>query len=265
MRRAKLGRRILHSFLLTLLLLFFTGCAQVPRTRDTLFQVSTISALLEGDYEGEITFQELKKHGNFGIGTFNNLDGEMVGLRGDFYQVKADGKVYPVKDSMKTPFALVTFFHPDKAFPLNESLNYPELMAFLDGLIPNKNLFYAIKIEGTFRYIKTTSVPAQEKPFPPLTEVVKNQPEFEFRMVRGTLVGFRCPEYAGGINVAGYHFHFLTEDRKAGGHLLECETEMASIQIDSSSSLFLVLPKGTKNILNSPSLPSPKPLPVPSD
>ncbi len=46
-----------------------------------------------------------------------------------------------------------------------------------------------------------------------------------------------------GINVPGYHFHFITEDKKAGGHLLECQTENIRIGIDYTSNSYLELPE----------------------
>lgn len=70
--------------------------------KGSLFQASTINALVEGINEGDTTVKELKKHGDFGIGTFDDLDGEMIELDGKFYQIKSDGHAYPVKDSMKT-------------------------------------------------------------------------------------------------------------------------------------------------------------------
>jgi len=105
------------------------------------------------------------------------------------------------------------------------------------------NIIYAIKIEGLFEYVRTRSVPAQEKPYPPLAEVVKTQPEFEFHNEKGTLVGFRLPEYLSGINVPKYHLHFITEDKKGGGHLLECETAKIQIGIDFTEKLFVSLPE----------------------
>ena len=185
--------------------------------KDTLFQVSTINALLEGVYDGEVSFKELKSRGDFGIGTFNGLDGEMIGLGGRFYKVKADGAAYPVSDSEKAPFAAVTFFRPDKTVSVGKVTSYEQLEQKIDDIIPTKNIFYAIKIEGVFDYIKTRSVPKQEKPYLPLVEVVKNQPTFEFNDVEGALVGFYCPDYVKGVNVPGYHLHFITKDRKAGG------------------------------------------------
>ena len=152
-----------------------------------------------------------------GIGTFNGLDGEMIGLDGAFYQIKADGIAYLVDGSMRTPFAVVTFFESDQMVWLDKASDYKELEKYLDDLLPTPNIFYALKIEGIFEYIRTRSVPRQNKPYAPLVEVIKNQPIFEFHQVKGTMVGFCYPGYAKGINVPGYHLHFITEDRKEGG------------------------------------------------
>lgn len=87
------------------------------------------------------------------------------------------------------------------------------------------------------------SVPAQEKPYPQLVEVTKNQPEFEFNDVKGTIAGFRCPSYVKGINVAGYHLHFLTEDKTGGGHVLEFSLIEGILALDYTSDFYLVLPR----------------------
>lgn len=108
--------------------------------------------------------------------------------------------------------------------------------------MPTKNIFYAIKIDGVFGYIKTRSVPRQDKPYPPLVEVVKNQPIFEFHNAEGTIAGFRCPDYVKGVNVPGYHLHFITDDKKAGGRLLECQMQNVRVGIDYTSEFFMTLP-----------------------
>ncbi|MCP8305473.1 MAG: acetolactate decarboxylase, partial [archaeon] len=190
-----------------------------------------------------MTYGELKKHGDCGLGTFNGLDGEMIGLDGRFYQVKDDGIAYPVDDSIKTPFALVTFFEVDNTIFLDESLNYTQLEQYLDGLLPREDIIYAFEIEGTFEYIKTRSVPKQDKPYPPFSEVVKNQTIFEFHDVTGTIVGFWFPDYMEGVNALGYHFHFITEDRMAGGHLLDCQLQNVMIEIDYTYEFYMILPE----------------------
>jgi len=236
--------RTVRCLLLGIFLAIVTfGCSHVQENNDVLFQTSTINALLEGIYDGEITYQELAQHGDFGIGTFNALDGEMIALDGEFHQIKADGVVYPVDSSMKTPFAVVTSFEPDRTVTLDKAVDYEQLEQYLDSLLPTKNIFYAIKITGEFEYIKTRSVPVQEKPYPKLVEVAKNQPTFEFSNVEGIMVGFRCPVYVEGINVPGYHMHFITRDRTSGGHLLECRMRDVKIEIDNTSAFYMVLPE----------------------
>jgi len=170
---------------------------------------------LDEIYDGNVTFGELKKHGDLGLGTFNNLDGEMIGIDGEFYQIKADEVAYPVDDSMKTQFAVVTFFESDETKEIDKSVNYDQLKVFLNSMLPTENIFYAFKIEGTF----------------------------EFHDIKGTLVGSWFPDYMKGINIPGYHFHFITEDKKAGGHLLECQTENIRIGIDYTSNSYLELPE----------------------
>jgi len=223
-----------------------SGYSSVQEKKDVLFQASTVNALLEGVYDGEMTYEQLKRYGDFGLGTFNGLDGEMIGLEGKFYQIKADGIAYLVDGSMRTPFAVVTYFEPDKTVLLDKSVDYKELQQYLDNLLPTKNIFYALRIEGVFPYIKTRSIPKQNKPYPPLVEVVKNQPIFEFHNVKGTIAGFRCPIYIKGINVPGYHLHFITKDKKAGGHLLECQLQNVRIEIDYTSEFYMVLPENAE-------------------
>lgn len=211
--------------------------------KDSVFQFSTINALMDGLYDGVITVGELKKHGNFGLGTFDTLDGEMIVLGGDVYRVRADGVAYPVEDSVKIPFAAVSFFDPDRIVKTDNSIPWGQFASYLDRLLPTHNLPYAIKIEGEFSYLKARSVPSQTKPYPKLMEVVSKQPTFEFRNAKGTLVGFRLPSYMEGVNVPGYHFHFLTEDGKAGGHLLELQMEKGQIEIDFLSDFRMELPR----------------------
>ena len=232
---------LLLAAVLAIMPICTSGCLSSPQDRDVLFQTSTISALSEGDFDGTLTYGDLRQHGDFGLGTFDNLDGEMIALAGKFYQIKADGKTNPVEDSMETPFAVVTFFEPDKTVSLDKMLDYEQLKQYLDSMLPARDIFYAIEVEGTFKYIKARSVSAQSKPYPSLAEALEGQTIFEFNDVTGTLVGFWCPTYVEGINAPGYHFHFITSDRQNGGHLLDCETENAKVEIDYTSGSFVML------------------------
>jgi acetolactate decarboxylase len=209
---------------------------------DSVTQVSTIDAILNGLYDGVISYSDLKEYGDFGIGTFEGLDGEMVALNGDFYQIKADGVAYPVTGDITTPFACVLFFDAESEFPVWEGMNSTQLQDYLDDSIHERNIFHAVKIEGTFDYVKTRSVSGQEKPYPPLVEVTARQPTFEFHDIRGTIVGFYCPDYVEGLNVPGYHLHFITEDRTAGGHVLEFTIKDAKLSVDYTSDFRMLLP-----------------------
>jgi acetolactate decarboxylase len=240
----KTTRRIIG--ILILLTLAVAAHSYHAGGRRVFFQYSTIQALMEGVYDGNLTFRELEQQGDFGLGTLNALDGEMIGVNGKFYQIRTDGRAYPVPETAKTPFAEVTFFHPDQTIELCESLSYPELEQRLKKLLPSPNLIYGIKITGTFPYVKTRSVPRQQSPYPPLAEVVKRQAVFEFHNVRGVLVGFWLPAYLAGVNVAGYHLHFITEDRRAGGHVLDCRLGEARVEISQLTEFALQLPLNAK-------------------
>ncbi|MBI4373759.1 MAG: acetolactate decarboxylase [Deltaproteobacteria bacterium] len=225
-----------------LILLFFgllpSAWAEPELDTDLLYQTSKLDDLISGRYDGKIKLSTVKKQGDFGLGTFNRLDGEMVLLQGNFYQIKSDGKAYLLTDavvkSSKTPFAAVTFFETDRKAATDQPLNLEQLKTFLDSLLLNKETFYAVKIEGSFQYLKARAPLPQKKPYPPIEEAEKTQAVFEFKEVKGTLVGFRCPESAKGTNFPGYHFHFLTEDKQAGGHLLELTTGEISVSIDET-------------------------------
>lgn len=211
--------------------------------RDSVCQVSTINALMGGSYDGDMTLAELREFGDTAIGTFDALDGEMVCVDGQFFRIGADGNVHSASSDIKTPFAVIAFFAPYSRIELLEVDNIDELKGFLDANVPSKNIFYAVKVTGTFDYLKMRSVPDQTKPYPPLSEVVKTQPVFERRGIRGTLVGFRAPAYTKGICVTGYHFHFISDDRTCGGHVLDCAIDKGTARLDDKYGFSLKLPR----------------------
>lgn len=235
----KIRRSVLFAILIGLL---FTGAVGLAADQRVLFQTSTLQALMNGVYDSDFTFAQLSKHGDLGLGTFEALDGEMVAVDGKFYQVKTDGRAYPVSPAQKTPFGEVTFFKADKILALGEPLNLKQLESLLAKQMPSPNLPYAFKIIGNFSYVKTRSVPRQARPYPPLAEVAKHQKVFEFRNVEGVIVGFYHPQYLAGINVAGYHCHFLTRDCRAGGHLLDCRISQARAELERLDDIQLRLP-----------------------
>ena len=215
------------------------------REPHVLFQASTIAALLEGSYEGDLSFAELAEHGDLGLGTLNGLDGEMIALDGRFYRADVDGNVTAVASATKTPFAVVADFTPSLDTEIDGQLEHGDLLAGLDRLIPGGTASCAIRIDGRFELVRARSVPRQSPPYRPLTEVVAEQHVFELAEVRGTMLGFRFPAYAEGIEVSGYHLHFISEDRGRGGHVLGSRSAgRLRVRIDPSSDLHVELPAG---------------------
>jgi acetolactate decarboxylase len=225
------------------ILLNIVSCSTVHL--NTVTQVSTIDAILAGAYDGTMTLHELATYGNFGIGTFDKLDGEMVLFDGTFLQIKGDGNVVMPDLMAKTPFASVVQFEKDITTKLPAGINYTALKTIVDEKAPTMNVFCAVQVTGTFRTMKTRSVPAQKKPYPPLTEVTKHQAVFNLKNVSGTIVGFRSPLYVKGINVPGYHMHFISDDFSSGGHILAFELETGTADIDTCNRFLMILPEGT--------------------
>lgn len=215
-------------------------------SQNTLFQVSTMNALSQGSYEGKISSGDLKMYGDTGIGTFDGLDGEMIELNGDIYQIKSNGTVYLVNKSLDVPYAIVTSFKAGKIVVINESMNYTKLQQYLTTTLPSKNLIYSIKIKGNFESIKARSPPKQTKPYVNLTEALKHQGVFYFNDINGTIVGFWYPESASSVNLNEYHFHFISDDRNSGGHILDCRLNNAIIEIDYISCAYIMFPESNE-------------------
>jgi len=199
----------------------FVRAAPAPVDRETFYQVSTIDALMQGVYDGIQPVSELKKHGDFGIGTFEALDGEMIVLDGVVYQAKADGHIYAVSDNQTTPFATVTYFDHDLSVTTDRPMNLSVFSSTMASRLPTGNMVYAVRMHGTFPVMKVRAIPAQLKPYPTLTEASKNQSVYMYTDTTGTVVGFYTPSFFKGLNVAGYHLHFISDDHTTGGHILD--------------------------------------------
>ena len=208
----------------------------------TLFQVSTSAALVEGLYQGAVRVSRLLRHGDFGLGTFIDLDGEMVVLDGICYQISSSGKVRPVEGDRLIPYAVVTRFNAEFSKQFHQLRSFSELVSVCDGLRKSDNVFHAFRVEGRYSRVNTRVM----KPVPEgtgLTAAASGQEEFLFNDVEGTLVGLWSPDFAGSFSVPGYHFHFLSTDRKRGGHVLECEALDVCIAGCSLNEMHVSLPE----------------------
>jgi acetolactate decarboxylase len=211
------------------------------RQGSEIYQTSTMGALLEGIYEGDVTIRELLRHGNFGLGTFNGLDGEMLVLDGVCYQLRSDGSATVADLDELTPFAAVTWFHPDRSIDVSAPCDRAALKARIDQALESTNLMVAVRVTGDFSRIRTRTVTEQHPPYRAFTEATQDQQEVTFVDVSGTLAGFRMPDYEQGISVAGYHSHFIDEDRKHGGHTLDYQLVRGTVEIAVRSELHLSL------------------------
>jgi acetolactate decarboxylase len=212
-----------------------------------LFQTSTIGALLDGAYEGDVTIGEVLEHGDLGLGTLNALDGELVVVDGAAYRADVDGRLHPVAPDARTPFAVVTPFAADVTVPLTGPLTLAQLLATADHHLPGgRALAHAIRVDGHFTSVRARSVPRQAPPYRPLAEVVAEQHVFELPDGDATLVGFRFPEGADAINVTGHHLHVADAARAHGGHVFDCVLQRGILQIDHSSDVHAELPPGVE-------------------
>ena len=213
------------------------------RDAHEVFQASTISALLERVYDGQTTIGELARHGDFGLGTFNALDGEMTVLDGVFYQCKSDGRAYVAKPTAQTPFAVVMRFDPTVEISVDDSMDFQAFAHAMDAAVPSRNIFYALKAGGVFDQVRVRAVPRQKPPYPTMSDVVHEQAVFDHRDIEGSVAGFRFPDYTVGLNAPGYHLHFISADRSVGGHVLEFSTRHVRVEIDITSDFHMELPE----------------------
>ncbi len=206
-----------------------------------MFQTSTIVSLVEGLYDGNVAYRDVMRHGDFGVGTFNALDGEMVALDGRYFHLRSDGTVNRVSGDELTPFAAVTNFRPNIDHTEDGRLTRQQCEAVLHRLAPSDNLFYAVRIDGRFPTVLTRTITRQSKPYPRLADAAAAEPTVTISDVVGTIVGFHTPDYAQGIGVAGYHLHFLSDDHLSGGHVFDFTVDRPRIRIDSEAELHLSL------------------------
>lgn len=211
--------------------------------RETLYQVSTIDALMQGVFDGIQPVGELKTHGDFGIGTFDALDGEMIVLDGVVYQAKADGHIYQASDILTTPFATVTYFDRDRTAMTEKPMNFSVFSESMAGGLPSQNMVYAVRMHGSFPLMKMRSIPAQQVPYPTLTEAAQNQSVYTFTNTTGSVVGFYTPVFFEGLNIVGFHLHFISDDRQSGGHILDFTVpKNTTVEYDITPEFHMILP-----------------------
>ena len=223
------------------------NAANAPEVnRDVIYQVSLLQGLTYGDYRGSVTVAELKQHGDIGIGTFDGLNGELIMLDGEVYRASGDGRVEAVSDDETVPFSVVTYMDVDDSKKLTDVPSCEALIGELNRMIEEKgkNRFYMIRIDGAFREINLRSVLAQEGPYRRLTEVLEHdQTFFDYKNIKGTVIGLYCPPYMSYLNAVGWHMHFISDDKAKGGHVLGLNIDEAVLTWDNTDAFQVMLPQ----------------------
>jgi acetolactate decarboxylase len=209
----------------------------------TLFQVSTSGALVAGIYSGAVSSGLILQHGDFGLGAFENLDGEMVILDGRVYRVQGNGVVSDAPADTTAPFAVVTRFAPEVDLEITPAESLKILSASCDAYRPSNNIFYAFRLDGQFHQVRTRAMNPPKGSHNRLVDLAQDQSEFEFSEIAGTLVGLWSPGFSSAFSFPGYHFHFLSDDRRHGGHLLECSTGTLRLRREELTDFHLALPE----------------------
>ena len=234
--------------------LFLTACGSTAGGSDTtgssadrevINQVSLLQGLTFGDYNGSVPVSRLKELGDIGIGTFDALNGELIMLEGTVYRAASDGSVEKVADDETIPFSNVTFFDADEVISLSSIDSVNTLKSELDKKVHEigDNRFYMIRADGTFKSMQVRSELPQTEPYKPLATVLEtDQTFFNYENIKGTVVGLYCPDYMSSLNAAGWHFHFISDDRKAGGHVLDLASDELKVSIDRTDNFAMALP-----------------------
>jgi acetolactate decarboxylase len=218
------------------------GLAHDPTVEHTAFQAGTLDALMAGSYDGDLTVGELLSHGDLGVGTVAALDGELVVVDGAAFVVDGEATVHPVPDDRTTPFAVVCRFAPVAEAALGGPLTLAALHERIERLAPTGAEVLAVRVDGAFSQLRLRSVVRQQRPYPPLAEVTAHQREWVVSSAEGSLVGFRFPDASAGLEVPGFHLHFLAADRSTGGHVLDLVLEDGRVQVDVADELHVELP-----------------------
>ena len=203
----------------------------------TLFQQGTLGALMAGLYDGTLTIRELLEHGNTGIGTMDALDGELIIIDGEAYQAKSDGSFKKLSGLEKVPYAAVTYFDAERDYEINKTMTASQVKELIEFELSSLNSFSAVKIKGHFKQIHVRNVPKQNKPYPRLIDVSKNQPEYQETEMDGTIIGFYTPALFQGAAAAGFHLHFINDQKTFGGHVLDFVIERGQVEIETIETL----------------------------
>lgn len=190
-----------------------------------LRQYGITSAMAGGIYEGDLTVKELLSWGDFGIGAPNYLNGELTVVDGKAWHTVV-GKESPEEtaeadDAEKLAHAFALRFSPDFSFELEGVVDQRSMEERISAQLDNPNGMYAFRITGKFEQMSTRAFPPLPKDcHTPTSELMGREHVFEYADTEGIIVTTWIPAWLDGINIPGYHSHFISTDGTQGGHVL---------------------------------------------
>lgn len=199
------------------------------KTKSYIYQHGTLGGLMQDLMDGTEKIGALLEYGNFGLGTLEGSNGEVIILDGVVYHADETGEINQLAGDELTPYAAITSFQSDGDFSLTELSDKAVKDRILEKI--SHNLFAAVKISGTFKHMHVRVAPKQVKPYPRFVEIARHQPEFSADEISGTIVGFFTPNLFQGAAAAGFHLHFISDDHQFGGHVLDFELSKGNVEL----------------------------------
>jgi acetolactate decarboxylase len=199
-------------------------------------------AFKTGLYDGITTIRDAKLHGDFGVGQFAALDGELIVSGGLFYRARADGVVCLAEDADELCFAQLCYYRPHGQWDAPSDVDDRSFGEFLSAVLSFRNSFCAFRIVGTFAQVVATAPPALTKPYPKFDAVPALRKSFPARDIEGSIVGLYSPVFEADDGIPGYHFHFVSDDGRHGGHVTSFSLKSGYVDAARIDDFVLTLP-----------------------
>ncbi|QDU35540.1 Alpha-acetolactate decarboxylase precursor [Poriferisphaera corsica] len=236
-------KRTLSLFTIATVVAVGVGCETTSKVKTqkvgSVNQIGTAQALEIGAYQGQMTVAELQSYGDFGIGVAENLNGELIMLDGELYQSCVGDELTKPAPTVQTPFATVTHFSSQKSWPVSNTMTYSDFEKLLDDQVINPEHVNAIKFTGTFDTVRYRCLTLTQN-YVPYDQAVKNEHVYENDNVKGTLVGFYYPPFMGELNFKRYTFHFIQDDARHGGHLVDAKLRTGKVEMMELPDMYIM-------------------------
>jgi acetolactate decarboxylase len=215
---------------------------------EELYQFNTLGSLMSGFYDGQKTISNLRRHGSFGIGTFDQVEGEMIVLDGIVYQALGESSVRIADHNQTTPYAALTDHQADVLFEITDEHSLEEVEGKLERHLISLNLFHSIKVYGLFEEIRVR-VATKTASGTSFDIVAAHQSEYSARQILGTIVGFWTPAMYNGMSLGGFHLHFISDDKKIAGHIVDFNAKNLTAEIGQISKIQQEFPVDDESFL----------------